>query len=102
MTSPDVYSNNLRFFVPRSALTEMEIIGRDIGWSGQADVTTRCPSARQLNQRAPDWSICRNQSPGKEITVRIQANKRSGAFTRRHPGNAALGINTGSINVVER
>jgi hypothetical protein len=27
VTSPDVYSNNVRFFVPRSALTEMEIIG---------------------------------------------------------------------------
>ena len=27
VTSPDVYSNNLRMFVPRTALTEMEIIG---------------------------------------------------------------------------
>jgi hypothetical protein len=27
VTSPDVYSNNIRFFVPRTALVEMEIIG---------------------------------------------------------------------------
>ena len=27
VTSPDVYSNNIRFFVPRTALIEMEIIG---------------------------------------------------------------------------
>jgi hypothetical protein len=27
ISSPDVYSNNIRFFVPRTALIEMEIIG---------------------------------------------------------------------------
>jgi hypothetical protein len=27
VTSPDVYSNNIRYFVPRTALKEMEIIG---------------------------------------------------------------------------
>jgi len=27
VTSPDVYSNNVRFFVPRTALIQMEIIG---------------------------------------------------------------------------
>ncbi len=27
VTSPDVYSNNIRFYVPRTALIEMEIIG---------------------------------------------------------------------------
>jgi len=27
ISSPDVYSNNIRYFVPRTALTEMEVIG---------------------------------------------------------------------------
>ena len=27
VTPPDVYSNNLRIFIPRSALTEMEVLG---------------------------------------------------------------------------
>jgi hypothetical protein len=27
VTPPDVYSNNVRVFVPRTALTEMEVIG---------------------------------------------------------------------------
>ena len=27
VTPPDVYSNNLRIFIPRTALTEMEVIG---------------------------------------------------------------------------
>ena len=27
VTSPDVYSNNLRIFIPRTALTEMEVLG---------------------------------------------------------------------------
>jgi len=27
VTSPDVYSNNIRYFVPRTALREMEVIG---------------------------------------------------------------------------
>ena len=27
VTPPDVYSNNLRIFIPRTALTEMEVLG---------------------------------------------------------------------------
>ncbi len=83
VTPPDVYSNNLRFFIPRTALTEMEVIRRDIGWSGQAHVTARRPSAGNCHGRAPVWSVRSHQSPGKEIKVTTLTGKGTVVILRR-------------------
>ena len=70
VTSPDVYSNNIRFFVPRTALTEMEVIGV-ISDGVVKRMSQRAAQARaNATTRTPVWSFRSDQSPGKEITAR--------------------------------
>ncbi len=65
VTSPDVYSNNLRMFVPRTALTEMEIIGV-ISDGVVTRMSQRAAQARATATREHQFGLFATASPPKK------------------------------------
>ena len=69
VTSPDVYSNNLRMFVPRTALTEMEVIGV-ISDGVVTRMSQRAAQARATATREHQFGLFAAASP-PEKTIKL-------------------------------
>ena len=68
VTPPDVYSNNLRIFIPRTALTEMEVLGV-ISDGVVRRMSQRAAQARVASTGEQQFGLFASaRFPGKEMT----------------------------------
>ena len=89
VTPPDVYSNNLRIFIPRTALTEMEVLGVISDGVVKANVAARRPSAGGQYATEQQFGLFASASSRKRNNGRLLRQLRCReSHTRPTPGRA--------------